>query len=475
MQLRLAALAALMGSTIGCATTHVQHQAAAVSVPAGWSGDAGAADRTTDAGALASWWATFNDPVLTRLIEASVTGNRDVRTALSRIRQARAAVAVTAAGRRPSVNASGSTTTSRSSGESGSGSIGSLFQGGFDASWEIDAFGLVRDEIVSAQATEQAREADLADALVTLAGDVATAYVNLRSAEQRLAIARESEVAQRDSYEIAGFRQQAGLTTELDVDQALANLESTRASIAALEPEIVRARHTLALLLGETPGTLDRELEAPGAIPTAPISVAVGIPAETLRRRPDVRSAERALAAQAATSDAKRAELYPKFRLAGSIGLQALNAARLFLPGAAFWSASPSVSWQLFDREQLRQNLAAQVEVETQAMLSYESKVLSALRDVEDALADFAGERVRMERLTSAAAAANRAADLARQLYASGLRDFRDVLDAQRTLLSLQDQLAASQTAVAIDLIKTYKALGGGWTGASAPPIAGNH
>lgn len=205
-------------------------------------------------------------------------------------------------------------------------------------------------------------------------------------------------------------------------------------------------------------------------IPVAPLTVALGLPAETLRRRPDVRSAERQLAAQFAEVDAARAELYPTFRLVGSIGLESLSLARLLLPGAGFWSASPSASARLFNRGQLRQNLVIQTERQEQAARSYESRVLGALQEVEDSLAALAHEQMRRDRLSAAAAAAEQAADLSLQLYTAGLRDFRDVLDAQRSLLSLQDSLATSGATVSTELVRLYKALGGGWSAAALLP-----
>jgi len=198
--------------------------------------------------------------------------------------------------------------------------------------------------------------------------------------------------------------------------------------------------------------------------------VTLGVPAETLRRRPDVRSAERQLAAQFAQVNAARADLYPSFRLAGSIGLESLSLARLLVPGASFWSGSPSVSTRLFNREQLRQNLVIQSERQEQAARAYQSQVLRALQDVEDSLTALAQEQVRRDHLSAAAAAAEQAADLSLQLYTAGLRDFRDVLDAQRSLLSLQDSLATSSAGIATDLVRLYKALGGGWSATSLLP-----
>jgi NodT family efflux transporter outer membrane factor (OMF) lipoprotein len=288
--------------------------------------------------------------------------------------------------------------------------------------------------------------------------------------QRRLDIVRGNIGLQEETLELTRFRSQAGLATDLDVQQALANVESTRAQLSSLEAQAARDRHALAVLLGQTPATLDSELAGPAVIPVAPVAAAVGVPADALRRRPDVRSAERQLAAQFAQVQVARADLYPTLRLAGSIGLESLSLAKLLLPGASFWSASPSVGTRLFSRTQLRQNLVIQGERQAQAAQTYESRVLGALQEVEDSLGDLVHEQVRRERLVAAAAAAAQAADLSLQLYTSGLRDFRDTLDAQRSLLSLQDSLAISEAAVSTDLVRLYKALGGGWSAESFLP-----
>ena len=280
----------------------------------------------------------------------------------------------------------------------------------------------------------------------------------------RIEIAQGNVGLQQETLELTQFRAQAGLATDLDVQQALSNVESTRAQISSLEGQLGRAIHALAVLLGRPPADLNAEFVTSGSIPEAPISVAIGVPAETIRRRPDVRSVERQLAAQFAQVSVARADLYPSFRLAGSIGLESLNIARFLLPGSSFWTASPSVSTRLFNRRQLRENLMIQGERQEQAAQAYVSRVLGALQEVEDALVSLAQEQARREHLTLAANAAQQAADLSLQLYTTGLRDFRDVLDAQRSLLSLQDSLASSSATVSSELVRLYKALGGGWS-----------
>jgi NodT family efflux transporter outer membrane factor (OMF) lipoprotein len=421
-------------------------------------------DQPADAESLSRWWETFGDEQLTGLIRRAVAGNPDVRTALSRVREARATTRSTRAQLRPSADATGSARVNGSGSEAGIGGVTDSYGLGIDAGWELDVFGGLRSTVDAARATADAREADLRDVLVTLTADVALDYIDIRSLQRRLALARSNADLQQQTLELTQFRAQAGLATDLDVQQALSNVESTRAQIASLEGQVGQALHAIAILLGRPPAELDAELSAPSPIPEAPIEATLGVPADAVRRRPDVRSAERQLAAQAAQVNAVRADLYPSFRLAGSIGLESLSIARLLVPGAGFWSASPSASVRLFDRRQLRENLVVQNERQEQAARGYEMAVLRALQEVEDSLTALAQEQVRRGHLTAAATAAQQTADLSLQLYTAGLRDFRDVLDAQRSLLSLQDSLASSGASVSIDLVRLFKALGGGWS-----------
>jgi NodT family efflux transporter outer membrane factor (OMF) lipoprotein len=300
--------------------------------------------------------------------------------------------------------------------------------------------------------------------MVSLVAEVALDYIDVRSTQQRLEIGRSNVSLQEQTLDLTRLRQQAGLGTDLEVQQALANVETTRAQIASLEAQLERTVHALSVLIGQAPRALAAELSAPGPIPAAPLTLAVGVPADVIRRRPDVRGAERQLAAQAAQVNVARADLYPTFRLAGSIGLESLSIAKVLLPGASFWSVSPSVNTRLFNRAQLRENLAVQIERQTQAAVTYESRVLGALQDVEDSLTSLVHEDVRRGHLSAAANAAQQAADLSLQLYTAGLRDFRDVLDNQRSLVTLQDSLVTSTATVSTDLVRLYKALGGGWS-----------
>jgi NodT family efflux transporter outer membrane factor (OMF) lipoprotein len=288
--------------------------------------------------------------------------------------------------------------------------------------------------------------------------------VEVRALQRRLEVANDNLAAQQETYELTQFRAQAGLSTGLDVQLARSNLESTRARVPELENQLARTGHALAVLLGTHPGTLDEELEGGGPIPTARPDVAIGVPAEVLRRRPDVRSAERSVATQSALVGVATAQLYPSLRLSGSIGLEALSLDGLTGGKADAWSFGPSLSVPLLNRGQLRRGVELQVELLEQSELTYRRTVLVALSEVEDALVALDAEQERQAAYQEAALAAANAVDLSLTLYRAGVSDFQAVLEAQRSLYSLEDLLAQSQAGETTSLIRLYKALGGGWS-----------
>jgi NodT family efflux transporter outer membrane factor (OMF) lipoprotein len=266
-----------------------------------------------------------------------------------------------------------------------------------------------------------------------------------------------------ETWQITRWRHEAGLTTQLDEDQARLNLEQTRSQLPALQTGLEQAKNRLAVLLGRKPGEL-AELETQGTIPHIPAEVAVGIPADTLRSRPDLRRAERQLAEATAQVGVATAALYPNFTLSGTLGLQALSSGNLLQASARMFSVAANAGWMLFDAGRIRQNIEVQNALQEQALISYESAVLVALRDVENALIAYAEEQNRRVALNNAVQAAQSAAGLAASQYAAGLIDFQTVLDTQRSLLNLQDQLSQSEAAVTSNLARLYKTLGGGWT-----------
>jgi len=298
---------------------------------------------------------------------------------------------------------------------------------------------------------------------VSLYAETALNYVEVRSFQARLAITEANLAAQQDTYQLTDWRFQAGLTTQLDVDQAKLNMETTRATLPTLHIGLVQAQHRLAVLLGQPPGTLKPLLAPVLAIPVTTLSVAVGIPADLLRQRPDVRRSERKLAAQTAQIGVATAARYPNFNLSGYIGLEALAYTNLYSASAKAFQMVANAALTLFDAGRLRRNVDIQTALQEQAFALYESTILQALRDVENALVAFSQEQIRRDTLQAAVIAGQSALALAQSQYNSGTVDFLRVLDAQRSLLSVQNQLALSDAEVASNLIRLYKALGGGW------------
>lgn len=415
--------------------------------------------------ALARWWTLLGDPLLTDLVANAIVEGLDVREAQARVREARARRAVAGADRFPTLSTTASATRNRVSEEiRPQQTTTDLYSLSFDASWEVDVFGGKRRALESAEATLQAAQEDLRDVLVTLVSEVALNYTEVRSFQARLAIAQANLAAQTETYEIVRWRAEAGLTTQLDVEQAAFSLEQTRAQIPALRSGLEQAKNRLAVLLGQRPGSLDAQLAERQPVPVAPLAVAVGVPAEALRRRPDVRRSERQLAAQTAQVGVATAARYPSFALIGSIGLEALSLSNFFSAAARATQLGANASWTLFDAGRLRESVKVQSALQEQALVRYEAAVLAALNDIENALVGYAEEQERLQSLQAAAAAAERAFNLARQQYEAGLIDFQSVLDSQRSLLSLQSEVASSRAEVTSNLIRLYKALGGGWT-----------
>lgn len=419
--------------------------------------------------AMAQWWRTLDDAVLSQLMERAAHGNLDLKEALGRVREARARRGIAGSDLFPTLDARVSGTASRSREHGGDTTKTHRFAGGFDAGWELDLFGGFQRAVEAAEADLSATRDDLRDVLVSLLAEVALSYVEVRTYQARLTTAEANLRAQEETYEIAQWRFQAGLTTQLDVEQARYNLESTRSRIPTLRSSLDASKNRIAVLLGEGPGSVHQVLEPKGPIPVTPLEVAVGLPADALRRRPDVRRAERLLAAQTARVGVATAELYPKFSLTGSIGLETLSMDRLFHAGTRTYSMGigPGISWPIFRAGSIRKNIEVQNALQEQALIRYESTLLRALEEVENALTAYAEEQQRRLSLIEAAQAAQQAVELARDKYSAGLIDFSDVLDSERSLLSFEDQRAQSDGTVTGNLIRLYKALGGGWASLS--------
>jgi NodT family efflux transporter outer membrane factor (OMF) lipoprotein len=463
----IAIAAAALLSLIGCAAVGPDYAPPASSAPVVWHTELreGLAAEAMDPQLLARWWTTLDDPLLAGLIEQAVNNNLDLQQVGARVREARARRGISRAGLFPAVDATGSETRSKGSesSSSGSGATRTLYSLGFDAGWEVDIFGGVRRGVEAADADLAASREDLRDVLVTLISEVALNYLDVRTFQARLGVAEGNLAIQQQTYELIEARYQAGLGDELELQQARANLENTKAQIPALRSSLEEAKNRLAVLTGRPPGAVHDLLAARKPMPVIPPTVAVGVPAETLRQRPDIRRAERNLAAQTARIGEATADLYPKLRLAGSIGLESLKSADLLKSASETWNIGPSVSWNIFDAGAIRQNIEVQSALQEQFLLAYEAALLTALEEVENALTAYAEEQLRRQRLLAAAEAARQAESLAENQYHAGLVDFNTVLDAQRTLLTFEDQLAVSDGAVTANLVRLYKALGGGW------------
>jgi NodT family efflux transporter outer membrane factor (OMF) lipoprotein len=457
--------AVFTGLLSGCAAVGPEYQAPEAGAPEAWRSELAPGVNALEYREVA-WWDAFADPLLSSFIEQAISHNLDIKQAMAKVREARARRGISQAAQFPSLDASGAANRSKSS---GSETTRNYYAVGFDAGWEVDIFGGVRRAVEAAEADLDASGEALADVLVSLTAEIALNYLDVRTFQARLAVAEGNLALQRKGLELTEARQQVGLGDELALAQARANLENSRAQLPALRQGLEGAKNRLAVLTGQAPGSVHGLLAAEAAIPTVSTAVAVGIPAETLRRRPDIRRAERLVAAQTARIGVATADFYPKFRLLGSIGLESLKSAELFNSASETWRLGPSISWNIFDAGAIRHNIEVQSAIQQQYLLAYEGAVLTALEEVENALTAYAQEQLRRQRLLAAVTAARQAENLAAQQYQAGLVDFVVVLDAQRSLLAYEDQLAASAGTVSANLIRLYKALGGGWSVPAAP------
>ncbi|QIL69495.1 efflux transporter outer membrane subunit [Diaphorobacter sp. HDW4B] len=464
----------------GCSSFGVDRslpgESAQVSVPQNWSGTAASQNAGAGAGAgadadaqLVSWWQQFGDAQMTALIEQALAANPGLRGAQQAVAQARAQADQTRAGLLPNVNGSGSAQRSRQ-GNNGSSNYVST---GLDASWEIDLFGKLQSGVTASEADLAATRAALEGARVSLSAEVALAYVDLRSGQQRLLIAENNLKSQQETLQITEWRRQAGLTTSLVVEQSRTQVQQTAAQIPQLTSSIAQSRHSLAVLTGKTPEALDQQLAETQKLPQAPQQLSLRFPADTLRQRPDVWQAGEQVKAALARVDQAQAARYPSLKLSGSLGLGAATIGALSGGSAVAASILGGLSVPVFDGGALRAQVEAQIAALEQSRSSYQTTVLTALQEVEDALATVRGDRAKLAELRIAAESAGNANLLAQQQYTSGLVDFQTVLETQRSLLSAQDSVVSTEASLLQDHVRLYKALGGGWSPESHP-VSGN-
>jgi outer membrane protein, multidrug efflux system len=418
---------------------------------------------------LSEWWSIFRDPELNSLIDRAIQSNLDLQIAEARIREARAQRVVVASAYYPEIDSSGLYMRSRTSENANTSRASAvpggtnLFQAGFDASWEIDVFGGVRRAVEAATADIAVAEENRRDVLVTLLAEVARNYLEVRGSQIRLGVAEKNIFTQQQALEIARARYEAGLSSELDVAQAQAQLSTTEAGVPVLETSLRLAIHQLGILLGQTPETLLDELLPMGPIPVGPPAIPAGLPSELLRRRPDIRQAEQELAAATARIGVATANLFPRFFLTGLVGQSSVSGSDFVQASSRYWTIGPTIDWPVFTAGRLRAQVQIQNEREQQAAIRYERTVLKALKDVEDALVAYSKEQATRDSLIQAVKANRQATEIANELYTRGLVDFLNVLVTQRAQYTTEDALAQSAQRVTSNLVALFKALGGGW------------
>jgi multidrug efflux system outer membrane protein len=425
--------------------------------------------------ARAHFWTDLNDETLTHLVDDALGANHDLRIALARFTEARALRRQATLDLFPTVTAGGGYTKQKVAVDQtlpGVSRTSELYDAGFDAVWELDFFGRVRRNIEASRAELQGAEANLQDAQVLVTAEVSRTYFELRGFQSQLAVARRNVDNQKSTLDLTNHLLDAGRGTELDTERAQAQLSTTLATIGPLEAAVARSIHRLGVLTGRDPTALTDQLTAPKELPAIPQLVAVGDPGALLRRRPDIRVAERDLAASTARIGIATADLFPSVTFTGSIGYAAAKSGDLGDSNSGTYLIGPGISWAAFDLGRVKARIDASKARNDESLARYEQTVLRALEETENALVTHARARERLAHVEQAAKSSKSAAQLAHVRYENGIIDFLQVLDAERTQLEAEDALAQSRTDVATSLIAVYKALGGGWESVPPPDIS---
>ena len=420
--------------------------------------------------AQTQFWKQFHDETLDKLVDDSLNANHDLRIAVGRLAEARAARHQSLYDLAPTVTASGGHTTQKiPQVQSGFPVTTSFYDAGFDATWELDLFGRVRRGVEASHAELQGAEANLHDAQVSVIAEVARTYFELRGQQDQLAVARKNVENEQASFQLTDARLKAGRGTELDTSRARAQLSTTLSTIDPLEATVSRSIHRLGVLTGRDPNALTTLLAPPKDLPGLPTTLAVGDPGAMLRRRPDIRVAERQLAASNARIGVAVGDYFPKVTFTGSFGYDAQTLNGLGTSASRAYTIGPGISWAAFDLGRVHAQVAGARARKDTALAQYEQTVLKALEETENALVTHARSRDQLVHAADAAESSAAAAKLARVRYEGGVVDFLEVLDAERTQLEADDRLAQSRTQAATSLVAVYKALGGAWEGAPFP------
>jgi multidrug efflux system outer membrane protein len=459
-----------------------------VNAPADWGNTLQAQISLKDP--MIVWWRQFNDPLLNRLIEDAIGSNFNLQGAIARIRETRALESAAMGRLLPVITSTNGYSRNRFS-DNGTNPVGRFarmqqnnapaapgapppfnlginnptndFRTGFDATWELDVFGYRRWQLEAARDRIQASLENRRSVTISVISEVARNYVELRQAQARLGLQRKNIDLQQQSLNLASQRYLIGLSPRQDRTQAAAQLETLKANLPPLQATLETSAHALAILTGRDPNSLLGELAAPQPVPVAQPVVGLGLPASLILRRPDIRQAERELAATSADISAARAQLYPTIRFTGSWGWEAIRIQDLYKWSSRYWGLNPTINWPVFQRRELRANVKVAQARYAQQEVQFRQSILAALGDVQDAVSTLESARVQHQDLAAAVAQNEQTVELTRALYRDGLNNYLSVLDAERNLASLQDRLAQSEAATTLQTIRLYKALGGGW------------
>ncbi len=455
----------------GCAPVGPNYQKPEIKTPDAWHEAISREMGKQSGAALQTWWKIFEDPILDDLIERSRQSNLNLKIALAGIAASRARLGIVSGQELPGANAVGSYTRFKHSDHGplkqltppGGFDAQNMFMVGVDAMWEVDVFGRIRRQIEAAGAEYEASIEDYRDVLVTLFAEVALAYVEIRSFQRQIQCAEANAAIQRKMLELTRARYHSGISSKLDTAQALSNLSNTEAAIPPFRTRLNSIINRLAVLLDMDTQTLYAKLGKPAPIPLARENIGIGMPADLLRQRPDIRMAEKELAAQTALIGAATADLYPRFAISGFFGLETGSFSDVGGGSSLAWGIRSPVKWNFFSGGKTRSNISFHKEIAQQDLFKYKNTVLKAMEEVQNAIVAHKQEKVRRNWLLVAVAATKEAVDLVVVQYETGLTDFNNVLTTQRSLFTQQDELVASQASVVLNLIRLYKALGGGW------------
>lgn len=411
------------------------------------------------------WWKTLNDSILNSLVDDAVKNNFDVEIAKARIDQARALQGVVASGFFPNLDFTGAVA-KRGTSEQSYASSGVSFNDystGFDSSWELDLFGKLANKDKAAKADVESSEENLRNVMISIVSEVAVNYISLRTYQNRLELAREMVESQQKNFELISSQNASGLQNSTEKLKAKMLLENARTSIPQLKTNISVAKNRLTTLLGKNPGELDKLLGEFKRLPSTDIKLVVGIPADVLRRRPDINRAERKLAAETARIGMKKAELYPTLALNGSIGLEALTLGGLFEHASGIFGLSSAISWNIFDTGKIRKDIKLQEAIKDETFASYKSTVVNALEEVENSIIGFTNEKISENSFGTTLKASEDSLKITQSQYDNGIIDMTALLAVKVAKIQAEDAFVISRGKSATNLIKLYKALGGGW------------